>query len=414
MRNVQTNGTVAQLKMDVQRLTGIHKVSQRLVFAGSPLKDEDTISCTCLVDGASVFVLVNSSFPAALGPFQTAAVPLRHGDFQMPPFGDDFQEHGSMWLIEQRPLTLQGVRVQRGVEFPLAGQFSPPHHLTLTDDEKAAIGVPAAATSFVWSYPVAGWKSVDSTTTDAGAASVISFLSVGGFVYLDAQNKALRATTLLPSALEAGGLQFRRPTKWRSEWTAALMKQGRFQRITIKPLNDIGAHHFCWLRPGEVILGSDGQSLAEQPAVPHGGFAYLFHDDVFSTDADSLLLDRYFACASGDEYVVMDAQERQLAASGMAALGMSFERVAELEALHELQERAAVAGGGGNGELREQIDRLESALHQATKCIACTDQDKDTVLNCGHVCMCGACARRVSRCPICRAAITERRHVFQG
>ena len=50
------------------------------------------------------------------------------------------------------------------------------------------------------------------------------------------------------------------------------MRQGRFQRITIKSLNDLGAQHFCWLRPGEAIAG-----CATQPRVPHGGFAYLFH-----------------------------------------------------------------------------------------------------------------------------------------
>ena len=31
------------------------------------------------------------------------------------------------------------------------------------------------------------------------------------------------------------------------------MRQGRFQRITIKTLNDVGAFHYCWIRPGELI-----------------------------------------------------------------------------------------------------------------------------------------------------------------
>lgn len=411
-KNIPQSSTVAALKGIVQRLTGIHKVSQRLVFAGTPLKDEDLLSATSLVDGCSLFVLVNKSFPASLGPFETASVPWSNADFQLPPLGKEFDEQGSMWLMEQRPLTRLGVRAQRGVEFPLVGQFSPPHPVTLTDEEKAAIGVPAAARRFVWSYPVAGWRSVEG---DDSASSVVSFLSVGGFVYLDSRDKVIHATTLLPSALDAGGLQFRRPTAWRPEWTAALMKQGRFQRITIKPLNDIGAHHFCWLRPGELVMGSDGRPCEEQPQVPHGGFAYLFHSDVFSSDAEALVLDRYFACASGDEYVAMDEHERELAATGMAALGMSFEKVSELETLHELHERAAAQPRGAeSSELQQQIDQLEMQLQQATKCIACTDQDKDTVLNCGHVCLCHECAPRVNRCPMCRANITERRRVFQG
>ena len=291
--------TVAELKEAVQALTGIHKVSQRLVFAGSPLQDADVISSTSLVDGCSIFVLVNKSFPATLGPFQTATVGFRLADFQIPPVGAEFDDQGSMWLMEQRPLTRLGVRCA-GVEFPLVGQFSPPHPVTLTDEEKCAIGIPSTAARFVWSYPVAGWTSVAGASEAPATEAARSFLSVGGFVYLDAANKAIHATTLVPSALEAGGLQFRRPAGWAGEWTAALMKQGRFQRITIKPLNDIGAYHFCWLRPGEVIKGADGRPCASQPDVPHGGFAYLFHEDVFSSAPEQV---RWWRWCSGHRLV---------------------------------------------------------------------------------------------------------------
>jgi ubiquitin len=41
----------------------------------------------------------------------------------------------------------------------------------------------------------------------------------------------------------------------------------------------------------------------------------------------------------------------------------------------------------------------------------CLEQNKDTVLNCGHV-FCGACAARVQSCPECRRTITARNRVY--
>merc|ERR1719240_1732947 len=185
-----------------------------------------------------------------------------------------------MWLMQKRTLARHGVR-SSNVEFPLCGQFSPPHPITLTIEEKAAIGIPRAAASFVWSYPVVAWSALE-----GGLDAVRSFLSVGGYVYLDSQQRIIHLTTLSPSECDTGGLQFRAPRPWRPEWTASLMRHGRFQRITIRDYNDMGAHHFCWVRPGEVLRGEDGQPFAEQPHVPHGGFAYLFHDAVFATDPE--------------------------------------------------------------------------------------------------------------------------------
>jgi len=310
-----------------------------------------------------------------------------------------------MWLMEQRPLAQQGLR-SRGAEFPLVGQFSPPHPVTLTAEEKEAIGIPAAAARFVWSYPVAAWNSIE-----GGTDAVRSFLSVSGFVYLSADNTILHLTTPLPSNADAGGLQFLPPKKFEAEWTAALHQQGRFQRITIQPLNEIGAHHFCWLRPGEIIKNGEGMPCTSQPHVPHGGFAYLFHSDVFCADADEQILDRYFACASGEDYVAMTEEERQAADPAS-----TFSLVSDLQALRDLQDRTAnrPASEAPSTKMQEEIDRLEQALHQATKCICCTEHDKDIILNCGHICMCRECAGRVSHCPLCRTPIRERRQAFQG
>lgn len=231
---------------------------------------------------------------------------------------------------------------------------------------------------------------------------------------MDAQRKIIHTTTLLPTSKDTGGLQFKGSQVWRPEWTAALMRQGRFQKVTVAALNKIGAHHFCWLRPGEVITGDDGQPCPQQPSVPHGGFAYLFHRDVFVASDEELLLDRYFPIASGDDYVARDGDEAEGEEDGHAA---SFETVSNLSQLQDLVEEVAASSASGTAgsdeELRARIAGLERQLDSVTKCVACLVEDKDTILMpCRHLCMCSTCAGRVSRCPICRTSVASRQRSF--
>lgn len=44
----------------------------------------------------------------------------------------------------------------------------------------------------------------------------------------------------------------------------------------------------------------------------------------------------------------------------------------------------------------------------AHECVACWEREPDTVLlDCGHVCLCAACARGAKQCPLCRIAIAR-------
>ena len=46
-------------------------------------------------------------------------------------------------------------------------------------------------------------------------------------------------------------------------------------------------------------------------------------------------------------------------------------------------------------------------------CVVCLLEPADHVLlPCGHVCVCKACAALLMECPICRANISERKHVY--
>ena len=46
------------------------------------------------------------------------------------------------------------------------------------------------------------------------------------------------------------------------------------------------------------------------------------------------------------------------------------------------------------------------------KCSICLENNSAVVFNCGHMCSCNACSQRVDTCPICRAGIVRRQHVF--
>jgi hypothetical protein len=47
------------------------------------------------------------------------------------------------------------------------------------------------------------------------------------------------------------------------------------------------------------------------------------------------------------------------------------------------------------------------------ECVVCTEPKLETLfLPCGHLCTCRACATKVTECPMCRAAIAERKPVF--
>lgn len=47
------------------------------------------------------------------------------------------------------------------------------------------------------------------------------------------------------------------------------------------------------------------------------------------------------------------------------------------------------------------------------ECVVCLQPKLEIVfLPCGHMCTCATCAPRVEDCPMCRAAITEKKRVF--
>jgi len=148
-------------------------------------------------------------------------------------------------------------------------------------------------------------------------------------MYFDSNRSVLQVNTLLAPEGNEGGLQFSKPKRWKSEWTSYLAKKGRFQEITIKDLTETGATHFCWLRPGESIYGKDDWQMHSQPEVSHGGFAYLFHSNVLSTDQTECRRDCYFGIVSGDQYIPVPVDDSRTSQYGFESAnqdGLSRER----------------------------------------------------------------------------------------
>jgi len=320
--------TVRHLKETIEVLTAVHRKCQRLMFAGKVMKDEVTLQAMIgakkeqLPDRVAIFMLVDRDvFPEKLGPFRTVVVPVGVDDFVLPELTEEFATFGFYFEMRTSVLGRHGLKLAQAAngitglnpqdsmsrqtsprDSGITGQLSPIHPLTLDSEEREAFSIPAEAKELAWSYPVAEWDqlesdaySLDDWDRPQGGTAMKSFLTVGGFVYLNGSIAGVTTFGRAPGQDEdhAGCMQFGPARKWEPSWTNALAEHGRFHCITMKRLQEFGARRFCWLRPREVIPGAQAQ-----PEVPHGGFAYLFHDNVLSASAAELALDRYFPVSS--------------------------------------------------------------------------------------------------------------------
>eukprot|EP01084_Bolivina_argentea_P114720 204190_1 len=178
----------------------------------------------------------------------------------------------------------------------VTGAWSPPHRVNLDPKSRRLANIPLDATKFSWFYPakeipidvlnlqknktiVAKWKE---------NASVMSLI-IGGYSYFNDDNQLLLENTLVPGAKV--GLQFGPPLKWNHEFSAKLIKQERFHKITFSHMIKTGAIYFGWIFPFEELFDYDGNSRVISD---YGAFAYLWHDPAETTRNVKWEMDRYF------------------------------------------------------------------------------------------------------------------------
>ena len=56
--------------------------------------------------------------------------------------------------------------------------------------------------------------------------------------------------------------------------------------------------------------------------------------------------------------------------------------------------------------------RRAALVTPTSECVVCQAAPLQIALGCGHFCACDACAQGLSKCPICRAPVTERRRIY--
>mmetsp|Transcript_49297 Transcript_49297/g.114259 ORF Transcript_49297/g.114259 Transcript_49297/m.114259 type:complete len:534 (+) Transcript_49297:36-1637(+) len=304
---VTSDWQLKHLLLASEMVTGVHRDSQKLFHAGKEILPGATVREAVgleesrLPDWFTVHMLVHEErFPRRLEPYGLMDVPLKAEDFMLPRFST---RSGFHWMVTNEAVERHGVRSTGDIR--VTAQCSPPCPITLTEEERKFLGIHLEATEFAWSYPVSNWHKVDRDPhllddwemCGTQSSALKDFLAVGGFMFFTKDKRLLQVSTLLHNKEGKGGLQFSRPQRWDPLWTKAMLEDGRFQRVTIAPQRAAGAHFFCWLLPGETIMDEMGQPLHSQPEVPHGGFAYLFHE-LDSDSSQDMSVDCYFAISN--------------------------------------------------------------------------------------------------------------------
>jgi len=158
----------------------------------------------------------------------------------------------------------------------------------MPDSDRARLKIPAVGKYFAWSYPFAlvrSWNLEDPTTArESGTLDPdVAFMTVGGFVYFDAQYQPVHINAAVPDT--KGRLRFGPPRHLPHAWAERQLARGNFQPITLRTLLKQGASDYTWLPP--LINHSSAE-----PDCPYGGFAYLG-----TGLADFDLLDEVLVCS---------------------------------------------------------------------------------------------------------------------
>ena len=62
----------------------------------------------------------------------------------------------------------------------------------------------------------------------------------------------------------------------------------------------------------------------------------------------------------------------------------------------------------------EEARRAAIATTSTNECVVCHERPLEVAFGCGHFCTCVECgiSAKLSKCPICRAPVTERRRIY--
>jgi len=181
------------------------------------------------------------------------------------------------------------------VNFPLEGQMSPKHAVTLGPAARRHANIPETAKYYVWSYPIdVQWRHYESRLKNAlkecnclGSPELM-FLIMGGYVYFDEHFKIVSANALIcgqtrrkeEELMKSGsGIKFGKPEKFPAKFLNQLTLYDRLKVVSWPGLNLLSnpPTFFAWLRPNEELVAPD---RARRRFGTHGGFVFIFHHDL--------------------------------------------------------------------------------------------------------------------------------------
>jgi len=179
------------------------------------------------------------------------------------------------------------------VNFPLEGQMSPKHAVTLGPEARRHAQIPNTAKYYVWSYPIdVQWRHYENKLVDALKdcncldSPELMFLIMGGYVYFDENYQIVSANALICGTRQreeeltriGSGLKFGKPEKFPEKFINQLMLYDRLKVVSWPVLNELDnpPTFFAWLRPKEELVAPDRE---RRLFGAHGGFVFIFHKD---------------------------------------------------------------------------------------------------------------------------------------
>jgi len=227
-----------------------------------------------------------------LGPYEVKRTVFSSESFHI--LDPQLDSPNPLFLIHRE--AFQGVKKEIAkliVNFPLEGQMSPKHAITLGPEARKSANIPEKAKYYVYSYPIdVQWRHYDETLMNAlrkcnclGSPELM-FLIMGGYVYFDGNFKIVTANAVITNQtrkkeeeLMKSGLQFGKPEKFPAKFLNQLTLYDRLKIVSWPVLNQLSnpPKFFAWLRPKEELVAPDRE---RRIFGRHGGFVFLFHSDL--------------------------------------------------------------------------------------------------------------------------------------
>lgn len=269
---------------------------------------------------------------------------------------------------------------------PPNGLHGPVCEIQFSEEERKNLLIPPTASHYCWCNPPTGMaelseeKRKEINTHVSTSDPEWSFLAFGGFLFLqvkDGKFSYVRATALEQSE---SVMTFGEPSPWKRDFTHYLYRKGRFEKVTISALKDMGIRLFAYVAPNEALQSNTGQRWTP---CPKGGFVYLYNPD-----ASPHPMDRFFAITS---------VTAPLPASDVRPFSMVIKNTTE--------NRIKDEKSGGPSKTYDY------------ECVICMAKPVACIfVPCKHMCTCQECGQKIRHqneaCPLCRADITDAWDVF--